>query len=192
MVQKLIMEEREQIAQFFSLGLSQAEIGRRLGRHRSTIGRELRRNSKDGEYWPSRAQQQTQARRSVRPKKLDDPASGDRCARACLSAGRRSRSPVGSSESILMNVAFAYRTRRSTAGFDATRIAAGGNRCCGSVPDETPRKPAENSAPGPTSPGDRLSWTSGVGSATGKGTRWSGKAVAAAWSRWWNAKAASR
>lgn len=44
MAGQLIMGEREQIAQLLSQGLSQSEIGRRLGRHRSTIGRELARN----------------------------------------------------------------------------------------------------------------------------------------------------
>lgn len=73
MASQLNMDEREQIAQFRSQGLSRAEIGRRLGRHRSSIGRELRRNGEGGEYWPSRAQQKAQARRSQRCKKLDDP-----------------------------------------------------------------------------------------------------------------------
>lgn len=74
MAGQLIMDEREQIAQFLSQGLSRAEIGRRLGRHRSTIGRELARNGEHGGYWPSRAQQKTAARRATRVKKLDHPA----------------------------------------------------------------------------------------------------------------------
>lgn len=73
MVQKLIMDEREQIAQFLSHGLSQAEIARRLGRHPSTISRERRRNSEGGEYRASRAQQKAAVRRLVRRQKLADP-----------------------------------------------------------------------------------------------------------------------
>lgn len=46
--------------------LSNAEIARQLGRHPSTIGRELRRNAArhDGAYRPSKAQERTNGRRS--------------------------------------------------------------------------------------------------------------------------------
>jgi transposase, IS30 family len=72
MAQQLTLWEREQIAQFRSQQLSKAEIARQLGRHRSTIGRELTRNSDGPGYWASSAQKKAQARRKPRARKLDD------------------------------------------------------------------------------------------------------------------------
>jgi len=69
---QLTLSEREQVAHFTSQGLSKADIARRLGRHRSTIGRELRRNGDGATYWASTAQQKAQARRRLRPRKMDN------------------------------------------------------------------------------------------------------------------------
>lgn len=77
MAVQLTVLDREQIAQFRSQGLSKAEIGRRLGRHRSTIGRELARNSDGTSYWAGTAQQKALARRKHRPRKLDDERLND-------------------------------------------------------------------------------------------------------------------
>ncbi len=59
-------EERYTIAALRREGFRSSEIARRLGRHRSTISRELRRNSShgDGSYRPSKAIERTNGRRS--------------------------------------------------------------------------------------------------------------------------------
>lgn len=72
MASQLTLSEREQVAQFWNQGLSRTEIGERLGRHRTTIGRELARNSTAGVYWASTAQEMAKARRQRRPRKLDE------------------------------------------------------------------------------------------------------------------------
>ena len=63
--EQLNAEERSALASLRRLGLSQAEIGRQLGRHRSTVGRELKRNAApyDGWYRAARAEERAVARR---------------------------------------------------------------------------------------------------------------------------------
>jgi IS30 family transposase len=62
---QLNAEERSALAALRSVGFSQAEIAQELGRHRSTVWRELRRNSApyDGGYRSARAHQRAHARR---------------------------------------------------------------------------------------------------------------------------------
>lgn len=65
---QLSMEEREVISQMFAAGESRKAIAARLGRSRSTIGRELLRNVEaDGSYWAGAAQRKAEARRRNRP-----------------------------------------------------------------------------------------------------------------------------
>ena len=75
MAHHLTLEERERLAQFKATGKTQAEIAKLLGRHPSTISRELRRNGQDQDYWPAAAQRQAQERRRDRdyPRKMDHP-----------------------------------------------------------------------------------------------------------------------
>jgi IS30 family transposase len=63
---QLIPEERYMLAALRRQGLNQAEIARSLGRHRSTVCREVRRNSTraDGHYRAFTAQERTNGRRS--------------------------------------------------------------------------------------------------------------------------------
>lgn len=59
--------ERDEIYRLLSAGVSQAEIGRRLSRDRSTIGREIGRNrSVRGTYQPVAAERSAQRRRHAR------------------------------------------------------------------------------------------------------------------------------
>jgi transposase, IS30 family len=63
---QLTSEERYMLAALRRQGLNHAEIARQLGRHRSTVCREVRRNSTraDGHYRPFTAQERTNGRRS--------------------------------------------------------------------------------------------------------------------------------
>jgi len=62
---QLTSEERYALSTLRKQGCTQAQIARALGRHRSTIGREVRRNSrKDGGYRPSTAHDFARWRRS--------------------------------------------------------------------------------------------------------------------------------
>jgi|SRR5687768_2167371 len=63
---QITSEERYILATLRRQGLNQSEIARELGRHRSTICRELKRNSArwDGHYRPSKAIERTAGRRA--------------------------------------------------------------------------------------------------------------------------------
>ena len=63
---QLSPEERYMLAALRRQGCNNSQIARALGRHRSTVGRELRRNSTkaDGRYRALTAQERTQGRRS--------------------------------------------------------------------------------------------------------------------------------
>jgi IS30 family transposase len=66
MAKQLTIEEREVIAQMRYAGESQAAIARQLGRHRSTIGRELLRNGSGDRYFAVTAESRAQTRRMAR------------------------------------------------------------------------------------------------------------------------------
>lgn len=73
---QLSMEERETISQMFAAGFLRKEIAARLGRARSTIGRELKRNGEPaGRYLAVAAQRKMEERRRKRPliRKLQRP-----------------------------------------------------------------------------------------------------------------------
>ncbi|MEV1170072.1 helix-turn-helix domain-containing protein [Nonomuraea sp. NPDC049784] len=63
----LTYEDRRKIAEGLAEGLAYAEIARRLGRPRSTVGREITRNGGPHGYRAARAQQATEWRARRRP-----------------------------------------------------------------------------------------------------------------------------
>jgi IS30 family transposase len=77
MASHLTFEERERLSQMHHSGANDKEIGATLGRHPTTIGRELRRNAADfdEEYSPLAAQYRASLRRRHRPlaRKMDRP-----------------------------------------------------------------------------------------------------------------------
>jgi IS30 family transposase len=57
--------ERENILCYFTMGLSMGMIGQKIGRNKSTVSRELKRNWNDSGYSPSMAQSKYERRRAV-------------------------------------------------------------------------------------------------------------------------------
>jgi IS30 family transposase len=74
MASHLTLEERDRIAQLWHQGAEQKYIAEALGRCRSTISRELRRNGTHGVYFAAQAQRESQRRRRERPleRKMED------------------------------------------------------------------------------------------------------------------------
>ena len=89
---QLTSEERYMLSACRAQGLNQAQIARQLGRHRSTIGREVKRNSSraDGHYRPSKAIERTHGRRSRSRRNQRFTADELHCVEALL---RQQRSP---------------------------------------------------------------------------------------------------
>ena len=89
MYRQITFAERYTLGVLRRRGLSAAEIARALGRHRSTIGREVRRNraASDGGYRPQLADWYARGRRS-RSRRLLVRKSGFKKAIVTLAAGQ--------------------------------------------------------------------------------------------------------
>ena len=67
----LTPNDRYVIYHLVVFGLSYREIGRRLGKHHTTIGREIKRNWKGlGRYWHEAAQQVAESKKHIARHKL--------------------------------------------------------------------------------------------------------------------------
>ena len=51
------INERESILEYLALGLSRTKIAEKIGKHKSSVGREIKRNSINGKYSPHGAQE---------------------------------------------------------------------------------------------------------------------------------------
>jgi transposase, IS30 family len=73
----LTFEERKLLDRLMRLRRPKEYIADLLGRHRSTIYRELQRNAGPRGYWPKQAHRMARERRAAsrRPRKMDDPAT---------------------------------------------------------------------------------------------------------------------
>lgn len=79
MARHLTLTDREFLDRLKKAGKSKGEIAELMGRHPSTVGRELRRNAGQRGYRPKQAQRLAEARRkaSCRTAKLEDPQVHD-------------------------------------------------------------------------------------------------------------------
>lgn len=85
---QLTAKERYQIYAFLDMGILKSDIAKRLGRHKSTIYREIKQNSKDEIYFPVVAQQTADARkRKERPCKMQKDAELNNYVIQCLKKG---------------------------------------------------------------------------------------------------------
>lgn len=125
--QHVTANERYQITHLHACGFSDAEIARHLGRHRGTIGRELKRNSgRDGFYHYIPAQAISQERRSNASQryKLDDSPLGqtvrEKLRQGCSPeqiAGRlKAEHPADATQHVTGEAIYQFVYRRHTMG----------------------------------------------------------------------------
>ncbi len=121
MASHLTMNERKRISDLRAAGYTPEEMGEVLGRHRTTIARELKRNRLGCRYCPELAQQKAEERRRGRPlvRKMDRPEIGDQVRRGLTQyhspdqvAGRMKRDAKQASQRISAPSIYAWIRRQ--------------------------------------------------------------------------------
>lgn len=173
----LTLQEREMVSEMHHAHAKQVEIARRLGRHPSTISRELHRNrSRDG-YRAASAQQKAEKRRSERPWtcKMERPE----IARYTREGLRQYWSPDDPRRHVSRQTIYTWIHSQRAAGIDWRRYL----RRLGRV--RRARKIAANCRLASRSKDVRPWSIVGRDTATGKATRWLGLGIAPEPSPWW-------
>ncbi len=189
MASHLTSAERDRIAQLYHQQADRKEIARSLGRHPSTIGRELRRNGAGHEYYAVQAQRQAERRRRQRPleRKMAHPEI-NQAVRERLAEEWAPQQIAGRMKEQDCDRRVSHQTIYAWIKQDPDRQQGG--RCCG-VGANAPG--AENTRLRRRMPRGsaivRKSSNSGCDWATSKAIRSWGRQARAAWRRW---SAASR
>lgn len=193
MYEPLKREDRAVLAHLVRLKLPQTQIAEQLGVHRTTVYRELKRNSGPAGYQAEEAQQRTDSRRWVwRTRKMDDVETREY---VCDDHGRPIRLPVarGSiSREIPGAASLGKRFTPGSTNNESEDIPNGATACGSASRGENRRKPRGVCRAPSRSKDVPASSICGVASAIGKETRSSVAIDAAAWSPWSNARAATR
>ena len=191
MARHLTLQEREMVSEMHHAHAQQVEIARRLGRHPSTISRELRRNRSRNGYWAASAQRKAERRRSERPWtcKMERPEIACSIARAVAAVlvARQDRRAFAERFSRRSAPSHFTAETRFTRGFtrNGPQEPTGAATCdawgvCGDA-----RKIGANCRPASRSKAARPWSIVGRAPATGKATRWLERGIAAEPSPWW-------
>ena len=195
MFKQLTASDRAVLAQLIALKVPKKEIAHRLHKHRSTVYRELARNTGPLGYVPEEAQQRTDVRRwAMRQRRSAIRTRFSTSVNGSSVTGRRIRLLVAPSWTFASRIA-TFLGRRFMIGSVNNQPRSVGNGVTASVlvrrGGNVEKMRADCLAPC-ASRDDRRALPRGVGTAIGRETRSSGVAIGAACYRLWSARVASR